>query len=482
MTQWKPVLIDYDFVFSQPTDLAWYQLSQQQIQMLLALTGQAHWPTRWSIAHPTDEQIDNEKALASSTEDMLMSFTQLAFRFTEDCAMEYTLNDQADPITWVPVPGWNEFAPTCFVGPEGPTGPAGASGATGPAGPKGDTGATGATGEPGATGATGPAGPTGPQGPAGMGAEAPPTPTGMSLDQKACNIAGYMATTIIKSAMQQQLDSLASSQNAFDSLQTYIADVSPGGSGVATTVISFFLAAFLNEMQTMFVEGTAVYDSALADTDLWDDVTCAIYDAIKADGVPTEANFATIAGNITDITYTPSTVPETIAQYVLDLGLQSILQTIQGSVFAELDCSECEPPPVGDWCATLNPPNEYMSLAQNANFFGFTTSSSQFFEAWTEPQTLTYFDATCYSNAAKGGGTRQAIITKSDASQETIVTNAVSPTGSGTQHLTWTGSIADVVNVFVQYDSGGTGQGNTITAVELHGHADVEVPPWAGAC
>lgn len=169
----------------------------------------------------------------------------------------------------------------------------------------------------------------------------------MTLDQKACNIAGYMSTTIIKAAMQQQLDSLSSSQNAFDSLQTYIADVSPGGSGVASTVVSFFLAAFLNEMNTMFSEGTSTYEDAVADTDLWDDVTCAIYEAIKADGSPNAENFGDIAGNITDISYSPATVPETIAQYVLDLGLDGVLQTIQGSVFAALDCTECDEPPPG---------------------------------------------------------------------------------------------------------------------------------------
>lgn len=51
-----------------------------------------------------------------------------SFRFTSDCGLEYT-NDNG--TNWIAVPGWSEFAATCFQGPQGPQGETGATGLPG---------------------------------------------------------------------------------------------------------------------------------------------------------------------------------------------------------------------------------------------------------------------------------------------------------------------------------------------------------------
>lgn len=45
------------------------------------------------------------------------------FRFTEECGLEYYNGEE-----WLPVEGWDDFAPACFTGPAGPAGADGADG------------------------------------------------------------------------------------------------------------------------------------------------------------------------------------------------------------------------------------------------------------------------------------------------------------------------------------------------------------------
>lgn len=268
------MLIDYDYVFSQPTDMQMYQMSLQQVQLLLSLTGAAHWPTRWTVAHPTEEQIDQEQWLASSTEDMLMTPISLAFQFTEECGLEYTLNDAADPVVWTPVTGWSEFAPSCFVGPAGPTGPAGATGATGPKGDKGDKGDTGATGPAGATGATGAAGATGATGPAGpAGANALNTPAvTATTDDEYCNVA-FQIVAYLDAEFNQMLEIV----DAVDDAAAGVAELMSSGAGPVGVILAAAIAWFNGAIEAT----TSVLRAAITPDDVaeW---RCRLYCAIVA--------------------------------------------------------------------------------------------------------------------------------------------------------------------------------------------------------
>lgn len=76
----------------------------------------------------------------------------MQFRFTDQCGLEYRPDDVSP---WLAVPGWTDFAPLCFQGPqgdEGPIGPQGEQGPQGPQGIQGEQGPQGATGETGVVG------------------------------------------------------------------------------------------------------------------------------------------------------------------------------------------------------------------------------------------------------------------------------------------------------------------------------------------
>lgn len=112
----------------------------------------------------------------------------MELRFTEDCGLEMRSGPLAE---WQPVPGWLEYAVSCFEGIPGPQGP---------------PGEPGSPGVNGADGIPGPPGPPGPQGPAGPGVIVPPPPA--ELDKK-CGAADYIARRLLGLAIA-----------AFDAAQT----------------------------------------------------------------------------------------------------------------------------------------------------------------------------------------------------------------------------------------------------------------------
>src|SRR5882724_3360645 len=104
---------------------------------------------------------------------------------------------------------------TGATGADGAPGDTGATGATGPRGATGAGGATGDTGATGADGATGATGPQGERGPAGATTactpctSTPPTnPQGVGTGQQGCNLAAYLAQSLIRASLQQAIDAI----------------------------------------------------------------------------------------------------------------------------------------------------------------------------------------------------------------------------------------------------------------------------------
>ena len=72
--------------------------------------------------------------------EMAVTMPGVALRFSPACNLEVSYDSGE---TWNIVPGWDTYAPNCFVGPAGPQGP---QGEPGPQGPQGEPGPAGADG------------------------------------------------------------------------------------------------------------------------------------------------------------------------------------------------------------------------------------------------------------------------------------------------------------------------------------------------
>ncbi len=243
--------------------------------------------------------------------------TMVTWRFTDACILQFS---DDGGTTWTDTPGWDTFAPSCFTGPTGATG------------------ATGDTGPTGATGATGPAGPpfVGAGGP-------PPNPQGATTAQGACNIASYLAATIINGSLQSFVDSKNAALTQVDAVAATIALLSG-----FDPIVDLIVGAAAIGANYVYAQTTSDYTDAIGDATLQADVQCAIYDAIAATGYVTPSNFGLILLNLAAISYAHSDVITTIHDYVNGLGVTGLqMMQVSGTLYVG-DCSGCAAP----WCHT----------------------------------------------------------------------------------------------------------------------------------
>ena len=110
------------------------------------------------------------------------------------------------------------------------------------------------------------------------------------------------------------------------------------------------LGAVFFEAAGVFVgAATAIGETALntasGDSGLRDDLICAIYTAIVADGHVTTANLPTVISNISAISYATPGIVGMIADYVSNLGYAGINAIQSEGTLYDGDCSAC-----GTWC------------------------------------------------------------------------------------------------------------------------------------
>ena len=67
----KVTQIDYDYIFGRATAETSYSLTEQQVALILAVSEQWHWLTRWNLFAPTSTQSDTVDALVSDLESRL---------------------------------------------------------------------------------------------------------------------------------------------------------------------------------------------------------------------------------------------------------------------------------------------------------------------------------------------------------------------------------------------------------------------------
>jgi hypothetical protein len=170
----------------------------------------------------------------------------------------------------------------------------------------------------------------------------PPNPGDQAPDQLACSIASYLANQVILEGLQAATTAITDNLSLLA-----MAD------SILTIIPEFILVrAFVDGVSIVYTavaEGTlSDFEAALTDTTLWANITCAIYDAIVADGYVTPGNCAGIAANIHSIGYSPSAVQDAIDGYVAAIGCTGLAQLSQrAGLVAGADCSDCAG---SGWC------------------------------------------------------------------------------------------------------------------------------------
>src|SRR5713226_381534 len=170
----------------------------------------------------------------------------------------------------------------------------------------------------------------------------PLLPPGSGVNQRACNIASYLASDVIHVAITQAI-------NAYNNNLSLLALAG----NIAALTFAFDLpwtAAGIYAVYDLYAFFTAGNIAALraseADSTLWSAVTCAIYNAIHTDGAVTPGNCAAVIANICGIVYVHPVAITAICAYVTQLGCNGLMSAQVAGVLTQQDCSACP----GTWC------------------------------------------------------------------------------------------------------------------------------------
>lgn len=171
-----------------------------------------------------------------------------------------------------------------------------------------------------------------------------PAIPGVPTAQQACNLSGYLADILIRTAIEKGLASIQEGYNVL-SYGMIIMRFIPGGGGIFG-----ILMGALNGLYTA-IEGPAQADfnTALNDPTFFSLEICAIYSAIAADGQVTAANFPTIVANMRAIPYSLTDVRDAVADFVNSLGASGLQGLQPVGALASYDCTHCGttgPPPL----------------------------------------------------------------------------------------------------------------------------------------
>jgi hypothetical protein len=164
----------------------------------------------------------------------------------------------------------------------------------------------------------------------------PPSPSGTSAADQACNIAGYLAHAVLRASAEQALNAY----NADETLLGYgatILNLIPGGS----LVVYGILLAVQVIWESVNGGNLADWTAAAEDDALWSHVTCAIYGAIAADGMVTDANFPAIVTAVGGVSYAHAEVVTGIVDFLNNLGAGGLESLQITGALASYDCSGC---------------------------------------------------------------------------------------------------------------------------------------------
>lgn len=324
--------------FQQPVDapdvdpdtapLVCAQFSAAWLPFVLGALQQLQLASTWT-GSPAALDLTNARAMLLS--DLIANGECMTtqFRFTVGCILQVS-TDSGD--TWTDVPGWSDFAAACFTGPPGADGAPGAPGADGAKGDKGDKGDTGDTG------------PTGPTGPSGDDCDCTP-PLAIVPDQdpfdKWCNMSGFISGVVLKNLIQDMLTEVQAAKDPFAVISSFFDQQAAYAQTKEQTAVallaSFIASIFVSDWETHVTE----IQAALDDADFWENVQCAVFDALLAGDALSNVTIAAAAGNIIDLPDGHTTVQETMSQFLNDIGANGVAMLASNAPFVDFDCSNC---------------------------------------------------------------------------------------------------------------------------------------------
>jgi hypothetical protein len=157
------------------------------------------------------------------------------------------------------------------------------------------------------------------------------------IQQYACNLAGYVATQVIQTALQAAVTDWNNGVRLFSQAVTLFHEIA----AEALPLTDLALLAG-QDLFAWFAAGT-IGDLQSSSTDplLWSDVTCAIYNAIKNDGQITDANYPQIVINVCAITYAHPVAVSAICSFVTRMGAINMRKEQIAGAFDTVDCSHC---------------------------------------------------------------------------------------------------------------------------------------------
>jgi hypothetical protein len=165
----------------------------------------------------------------------------------------------------------------------------------------------------------------------------PPNPGPRPPNQQACDLAGYLATTIIHQIVDTAISEYNANHSLLDFGNTVMQDI-----GYAFPVTYLAWQAF-RQIYNYFTAITISYfEDASADPFLWSELTCAIYTAIHTVGYIDDTNFASFITAVCAVTYTHHEVTDAICAFVTALGSANLHQMqATGGAYDIVDCSSC---------------------------------------------------------------------------------------------------------------------------------------------
>lgn len=164
----------------------------------------------------------------------------------------------------------------------------------------------------------------------------PPLIPGQPTAQRACNIAGYLANYVIRQSMAQAIQAVNNEMIAVDFLWLVLRFYPPFA--LAFPIVTAALPFLFSQVQSGVI---AHFTAAETDEALWGAITCAIYNAIAADGQVTTGNFPTLRSNVNAVVFAASDVHDAIVGFIDKLGASGLQSLQTAGAFTDYDCTGC---------------------------------------------------------------------------------------------------------------------------------------------
>lgn len=161
------------------------------------------------------------------------------------------------------------------------------------------------------------------------------------IEQHACNLAGFMASELIQSA-------LAKAVAEYGATVTYIDFALWVGQNTFASALPYsyaFAQAVFEAWQVLSAGNIADFRAAVTDPVLLAKVTCAIFNAIRLDGQITDANWPTVVANVCAVSYLPAEIIPVICSIATTMGAVNARGLQVVGAYETGDCSNC-----GTWC------------------------------------------------------------------------------------------------------------------------------------